>query len=163
MRRALLVTAGTAAGVAAVLIYAPSQADTGNSDTVDVAGPSVAASQAAGSPTEPSSPSAASPSGTQRTIAGPVVQTDFGPVQVEVTVEGTTITAARALQTPDGTPHSVKIAKKAVPVLQQETLAAQSADIAKVSGASYTSDGWQKSLAGALEQITAVTATASAG
>ena len=157
MRRALLVTAGTAAGIAAVLAYAPSQADTGNSDSVEVAEPSVASSPVAGSAAQSSAV------GSQRTIAGPVVQTDFGPVQVELTVEGTTITAARALQTPDGTPRSVKIAKKAVPVLQQETLAAQSADIAKVSGASYTSDGWQKSLAGALEQITSVTATASAG
>jgi uncharacterized protein with FMN-binding domain len=37
-----------------------------------------------------------------------------------------------------------------VPVLRQKTLAAQSSQITGVSGASYTSYGWYKSLVSAL-------------
>jgi uncharacterized protein with FMN-binding domain len=87
-----------------------------------------------------------------RTIAGSTVQTNFGPVQVQITVKGTQIVSATALQTPRGG-RSSSINSQAVPYLIQQTLAAQSATIAGVGGATYTSDGWVQSLQAAIAKI----------
>ena len=87
-----------------------------------------------------------------RKIAGSTIQTQFGPVQVQITVQGTKIIAARALQTPHGGTSSM-INQQAVPYLIQQTLAAQSAAVQGVSGATYTSDGWARSLQSAVSQI----------
>jgi uncharacterized protein with FMN-binding domain len=87
-----------------------------------------------------------------REIAGSTYQTAFGPVQVQITVQGTKIISARALQSPRGG-RSSQISQQAVPYLIQETLAAQSANIQGVGGATYTSDGWAQSLQSALSQI----------
>jgi uncharacterized protein with FMN-binding domain len=146
MRRAILVTAGTAAGLAAVLTYTPRPAQSADLVVAEPA-PTPSASASADS-TAPAAPVA-------QTYTGPLVQTAFGPVQVSVTVEAGKITAADALQTPSADPKSLKIAKTAIPLLQQETLAAQSAEVAVVTGASYTSDGWKQSLAGAIRMIPA--------
>jgi uncharacterized protein with FMN-binding domain len=73
-------------------------------------------------------------------------------VQVQITVQGTKIISARALQSPRGG-RSSQISQQAVPYLIQETLAAQSANIQGVGGATYTSDGWAQSLQSALSQI----------
>jgi uncharacterized protein with FMN-binding domain len=94
----------------------------------------------------------ATPASTNRTIAGSTVQTPFGPVQVQITVQGTKIISARALQTPQGGKSSW-INQQAVPYLIQETLAAQSANIQGVGGATYTSASWAQSLQSALSQI----------
>lgn len=98
--------------------------------------------------------SAATPSatGATRKIDGSTIQTQFGPVQVQITVQGTKIVGATALQTPQGG-RSSWINQQAVPYLVQETLAAQSANIQGVSGATYTSDGWVQSLQSALAKI----------
>ena len=87
-----------------------------------------------------------------RELAGSTYQTPFGPVQVQITVQGTRIISARALQSPSGG-RSSQISQQAVPYLIQETLAAQSANIQGVGGATYTSDGWARSLQSALSQI----------
>jgi uncharacterized protein with FMN-binding domain len=91
-------------------------------------------------------------SGAQRTIAGSTFQTPFGPVQVQITVRGKQIISARALQTPQGGRSSM-INQQAVPYLIQETLAAQSANIQGVGGATYTSEGWMQSLQAALSRL----------
>ncbi|MEU5591967.1 FMN-binding protein [Streptomyces sp. NPDC020298] len=82
-----------------------------------------------------------------RVVAGPTVDTEKGPVQVQVTVEGEKITAVRMLQQPN---HPQTTA--AVPKLVAETLKAQSADIDTVSGATITSEGYRKSLQAALDE-----------
>ncbi|MET7658075.1 FMN-binding protein [Streptomyces sp. NPDC005349] len=88
----------------------------------------------------------------QRTLTGETVQTRYGPVQVEITVDGAKITAARAVRTPSGDRRSQDIASSSVPTLVQETLDAQSARIDTVSGATYTSEGYMTSLQSALDQ-----------
>lgn len=88
----------------------------------------------------------ASPGGTTRVVAGPTVDTEKGPVQVEVTLDGDRIGAVRMLRQPD---HPQTTA--AVPVLIEETLRAQSADVDTVSGATVTSDGYRESLQAALD------------
>jgi len=86
-----------------------------------------------------------------RTVDGPVVDTRYGPVQVEITVAGGKITAATAIELPSGG-RSGAISQYAAPILSSEALAAQSAQIDLVSGATYTSDGYAQSLQSALDQ-----------
>lgn len=73
----------------------------------------------------------------------------YGPVQVRLTLAGSRITGATAVRFPDGTARSRDISSNAVPRLNQETLAAQSADIESVSGT--TSVGYEQSLQSALD------------
>jgi hypothetical protein len=69
-------------------------------------------------------------------------------VQVEITVSNGKITDARALQSPSG--RSDRYSSYAIPILTQQTLAAQSTNIQGASGASYTTYGWRQSLQGAM-------------
>ncbi|MFI6875552.1 FMN-binding protein [Streptomyces sp. NPDC050400] len=102
--------------------------------------------------TSPATGGTGSSSSGTRTITGSTVQTRYGPVQVEVTLDGSRITAARAVRAPDGDPRSRQINASAIPVLVQETLDAQSAHVDTVSGATYTSEGYINSLQSALDQ-----------
>jgi uncharacterized protein with FMN-binding domain len=85
------------------------------------------------------------------TVAGDLVQTQYGPVQVEVTLRSGQITRARALARPSGDGQTDAINSYAIPQLIQETLAAQSARIDTVSGATFTSGGYRQSLQSALD------------
>jgi uncharacterized protein with FMN-binding domain len=89
--------------------------------------------------------------GAARTVTGDVAQTQYGPVQVRVTVSGGRIVRADAVQAPKGG-HSDEVTATAVPKLGQEAVAAQSADIDAVSGATYTSAGYRQSLQSALDR-----------
>ncbi|MGW0814395.1 FMN-binding protein [Streptomyces viridiviolaceus] len=129
MKRALPVLVLSVAGLIPVWRYAPAQ------QTAPPAG------SAAPSP----APSASTAPGSD-VVAGPVVDTDKGPVQVEVTFEDDRITAVRMLQQPD---HPQTTA--AVPQLIEETLQAQSADVDTVSGATVTSEGYKESLQAAID------------
>ncbi|TDO48344.1 FMN-binding protein [Kribbella sp. VKM Ac-2571] len=80
-----------------------------------------------------------------------MVDTQYGPVQVEITVRGGRITKARALQHPSGDGTTDQINSYAVPQLNHEALAAQSANIDTVSGATFTSGGYRESLQSALD------------
>jgi uncharacterized protein with FMN-binding domain len=92
-------------------------------------------------------------SGSTQTVDGPVESNRWGNVQVEVTVDDGRITDVTLLQVPDSHGHSVEINDRAVPVLEQETLSAQSAHIDMVSGATDTSQGYITSLQAALDQL----------
>ncbi|WP_406054717.1 FMN-binding protein [Kribbella sp. NBC_00889] len=85
------------------------------------------------------------------TVAGDVVQTQYGRLQVEISVQGGEITRARALARPSGDGQTDAINSYAVPQLDQESLAAQSAQIDTVSGATFTSQGYRQSLQSALD------------
>ena len=74
------------------------------------------------------------------------------PVQVTATVKGSTITDVTAIASPNGDGQSARISAYAIPQLQQQAVAAQSASISGVSGASYTSQGFEQSLQSALAQ-----------
>lgn len=93
------------------------------------------------------------PTGTTRTVTGPVVQTPFGSVQVRVTSDGGRITNVTAVQLPKDTGYSNLLSQTAGPQLRREALAAQTAHIDAVSGATYTSDGYARSLQSALDQL----------
>jgi uncharacterized protein with FMN-binding domain len=80
------------------------------------------------------------------------VDTRYGPVQVRIDVSGGKISKIDVLQYPNGMQRDQDINSYALPVLNQEALAAQSAQIDAVSGATYTSDGYTQSLQSALDQ-----------
>ncbi len=86
-------------------------------------------------------------------VTGPTVNTQWGPVQVQLTVDGGgTITDVSVLKYPNGNGRDVQIANYALPRLIQSTLNAQSANIDMVSGATFTSYGYVQSLQGAIDQ-----------
>jgi uncharacterized protein with FMN-binding domain len=82
------------------------------------------------------------------TFTGNVVNVRYGNVQVKITVENGKITDAQAVQAPTG--RNDRWTQMAVPILRQQTLHAQSAQINGASGASFTSYGWYTSLVSAL-------------
>jgi len=119
----------------------------------------------AGATTQPaasqSATATASPAATQTTapvtstvkdgtFTGPSVNVNYGNVQVMITVSNGKITDAVAVKAPKG--KNDRYTNMAVPILKQQTLQAQSANIQGASGASYTSYGWFKSLQGAMAQ-----------
>lgn len=88
--------------------------------------------------------------GTQ-VLTGDAAQTQYGPVQVRVTVSGGRITDVEALQAPKGG-RSDQVTADAVPRLNRAAVAAGTADIDAVSGATYTSAGYTQSLQSALDR-----------
>ncbi|HSP36197.1 MAG TPA: FMN-binding protein [Frankiaceae bacterium] len=85
-----------------------------------------------------------------RAVTGQPIDIGYGIVQVRLTLQGGRITDVSTLQTPSGG-RSGSIASYAVPQLRTEVLAAQSTNIDTVSGASYTSDGYARSVQSALD------------
>lgn len=85
------------------------------------------------------------------TVDGPTVNTRFGPVQVEVVINNGRITDIKALQLPDGDRRSASISTRVEPTLRSQALQAQSAGINGVSGATYTSIAYARSLQAALD------------
>lgn len=73
-----------------------------------------------------------------------------GQLQVQITVDGGKITAINTPVIPTG--RNAQYANRALPTLTQEALAAQSATIQAVSGASYISAAWKESLASAISK-----------
>ena len=94
----------------------------------------------------PAAPRPAAP----RTVLGRPENNPYGVVQVRLTLVGTRITDVRAVQLPSGG-RSSEIAAYAAPRLRSEVLAAQSASIDSVSGASYDSEGYARSVQSALD------------
>lgn len=87
-----------------------------------------------------------------KTYDGDTVQTRWGPVQVRITVQDGKITASEAIVYPNGNHEDVQINSAALPVLSQEAVQQQSADIDMVSGATVTSEGYLSSLQSAIDQ-----------
>ncbi|AZQ38197.1 FMN-binding protein [Streptomyces cyaneochromogenes] len=131
MKRAIPVLVLSIAGLVPVWLYEPSLGTVAESAT-PASTPSASSSAASGS------------GGT--VVKGSTVQTDKGPVQVQVTFAGTKIASVKMLQQPN---HPQTTA--AVPKLVAQTLEAQSADIDTVSGATITSDGYRESLQAAID------------
>jgi uncharacterized protein with FMN-binding domain len=158
MRRAVLTLAGTAAGLAALLSFkthspaaaAPAAPAASTPETsAAAASPTMASSGAT-----PAMPKSGASTAT-RTVTGSAAMTPYGPMQVKITLAGQRITKATVVQQTDDGTESQQIDSFAIPKLTSETIAAQSARIDAVSGASYTSSGYIKSLQSALDQAKA--------
>ncbi len=144
MRRIALWFVSTVAAVTLLFGYKTSLSGPSVPSTTTVA---AAAAAAAPAPSTGAATSAAT-----TTVTGSTAQTRWGPVQVAITVAGGKITAVDVPVYPDGNGRDEEINARALPVLVQETLSAQSADIDMVSGATVTSDGYLQSLQSALDQ-----------
>lgn len=153
LRRVLLSAAATVTGVVLLLSLKPhTQQPSVVQATVNPGSSSPAPVAGGASPSPSGSPAAGSTAGGVRTVDGETVQTDFGPVQVQITLTGSKITAVNVLQVPDEGRREQEIVAFAVPQLTQEALDAQSAGIDTVSGATYTSEGYIRSLQSALDK-----------
>ena len=123
MKRALLIAGGTVGGLGAVLVVTPPNFSKTAPVAVDTAAQS---------------------------FTGVEVSTRYGPVQVKIMVKNGKIVDAQTVQAPTGS--SDRYTQMSVPVLRERTIAAQSANVQAVSGASFTSYGWSQSLASAIAQ-----------
>jgi uncharacterized protein with FMN-binding domain len=149
MRRITLWLFSTVAALVLLFSYRTST-DSGGTGTATAA----AAAPAPTGTTETPAPAGTSGSGTSNgteTYSGSVAQTRWGPVQVTITVSGGKITDVAVPTYPNGNHRDEEINAYALPVLTQETMSAQSADIDTVSGATVTSDGYKESLQAALD------------
>lgn len=130
----------------------PGTATAGTGAAPGAAPPGVVSATTAPSPGTSATPAPASTGRAQDVTAnGTVAQTRWGPVQVQVHIASGKIVDVVALQVPDGNGRDYEINSYAVPQLRQEVLAAQSANIDTVSGATVTSDGYRESLQAALD------------
>ncbi|HEY2702483.1 MAG TPA: FMN-binding protein [Candidatus Dormibacteraeota bacterium] len=84
--------------------------------------------------------------------SGEDVSMRYGDVQVRVVVSGGRITDVQAVQLPSDRSRSAYISQVAGPMLHDEVLTAQSAQIDTISGATYTSDAYAQSVQAALDQ-----------
>jgi uncharacterized protein with FMN-binding domain len=143
MRRSPIVLTATVAGTAGVLAF-------------HAHSPAIQTATAATASTSTSSTSSErSKSGTTAsgTATGEAVDTQYGAAQVRVTVENGKIVKVEALQLQGNDPRSVQISSSAEPILQQEVLSRQTADVDAVSGATFTSASYMQSLQSALDKL----------
>lgn len=177
MKRTPLVLGGTVAGLFGVLMFHTTPAHSSFSTlpsasaTSGASGASASASSKSSSKKSSSKKSSsrkksgqgsagASPAASgsaasaTRTATGPQVNYSWGVLSVKVTVSGKKITSVGIASIDDGgNPRSEMIDQQAIPLLEQQAMQAQSANIQGVSGASYTTQGFQQSLQGALQSL----------
>jgi uncharacterized protein with FMN-binding domain len=150
MRRAPIVLAATAAGLAAVLSFKPHEPAL---PSATAATPSASATPGAGSGAVSGSGSGSGSTTGTTTATGDAIETRYGNAQVRVTVSGGKITRIEALQLQGNDPKSVAISTSAEPLLRESALARQSAAIDAVSGATITSASYGASLQSALDKL----------
>jgi uncharacterized protein with FMN-binding domain len=159
VKRAPIVIGSTAAGVALLLTFHTShsslQIKSASGTTPEGSGSTPATTpQSTGSAPESTSPSTTAPASTSsRTATGSDVQYRYGEIELEVTTSGSKITNVTILKDDATDGRSYQINSEAVPILQSETISAQSSQIDGVSGATYTSQAYVQSLQSALDQL----------
>jgi uncharacterized protein with FMN-binding domain len=150
MRRVFLAAISTVAGLTMLLSFksrsttsVPTHAALAPATTGTTVGGT------SGSTGTSASPSTTATTGTQ-TVTGTAGQTRYGPVQVQITVTNGQLSAVNAIEYPTGSGRDAQINSYAIPQLNQEAVAAKSAKIDMISGATYTSTGYINSLQSAL-------------
>ena len=160
MKRAPIVISATVAGLAGVLAFHTTPAKlslgalptAGDGQTASSPDPASSSGHraAAAKRTSRSSPTSAR----TRSATGPSVNYSYGVMSVKVSVSGSKIVNVRVASIDDGgNPRSQSIDQQAIPILEQEVMQAQNANIQGVSGASYTSAGFTQSLQSALHSL----------
>lgn len=164
----MIVIAATVAGLVGLLSFHTPPAHLGLSSLSGTSATQVAPSTSttAGSPPAPSTttpgttpastvvaPPTTAPA-TTRTVIGDSVNYSWGVLAVSVTATGHTITKVGIASLNDGgNPRSQSIDQQSIPILEQQAMQVQNANIQGVSGASYTSSGFQQSLQSALSKL----------
>ncbi|MGC4764418.1 FMN-binding protein [Micromonospora sp. DT46] len=106
-------------------------------------------------PSAPRTTTKPPPAPTTRTVTGPVVENEYGNVQVQITLSGTRIVDVVALELPEETAQSDQRSEQVDGrysggsglVVQR-----QSADVDTVSGATATSTSYKRSLQAAIDR-----------
>ncbi len=149
MRRITLWLLSTVAAVVLLFSYRTSTMGTGTGTSA--AAPGGDPTAAGGTGGTGNAGGAATSTDGGKSYQGSVAQTRWGPVQVTITVSSGKITAVSVPTYPNSNGRDREINARALPILKQETLAAQNADIDSVSGATVTSNGYKQSLQAALD------------
>jgi uncharacterized protein with FMN-binding domain len=174
MKRALIIGTGTVMGVAAVLALNPEGGAAASGNLPNIAPSSAtdslttasgtsgnsnvgSTSNAANSPNSGTTSGLgtaanSSKSGLTKTVTGSAVDVGYGIVQVKAVIKSGKLVDVKALSLPNGDGQSLRIARQAFPLLVKQAIVAQSANVAGIGGASYTSYGFQKSLSSALSK-----------
>lgn len=159
MKRSVIVTGAAMVGVAWIVSYKVTPHTAGLASTLPAQSPSPA--QPSQSPSDSASPSSTpsagpspspSPTGVSGTFTGADFPNRFGDVQVKVIITNGRITDVQPIQMPQDRAQSAYISQVAGPMLHDEVIQAQSAQIDIISGATYTSESYAQSVESALQQ-----------
>jgi len=163
MTRYPLVIGVTVAGLAGVLAYHTSSATeqapvqplrTPSSSQPGGSGTSAPVTSPPTTPTSATPPTTAPPHVSAPTSAtGATEQYGYGQLSVQVTMSGAKITNVQIASLSTAETYSQQLARQVAPILRREVLTAQSAQIASVSGATYTSQAYAASLQSALDKL----------
>ncbi len=83
---------------------------------------------------------------------GPPADAYYGIIQIQALVQGGQLTALKVLKYPSDRRTSININRQALPMLRDEAISAQSANVDIISGATLTSRAFIQSLRGALKK-----------
>jgi len=148
-RAAWYVIAGTVAGFAGVL----GLHGRAGPPSVAAAAPKPTTGGASAAPSKSAGTGSASLSGPTRQVSGVLEQYGYGELSVVVTVHGSQITGVSVPVLRTAEPYSQQLAVQVLPMLKSEVLAAHSARINAVSGATYTSQAYAASIQSALDKL----------
>ena len=146
----LLVSFRTPPSALPSAAVAPSSTSTSASPTATTT-PSGAPPSGGTSPTPTATPTPAASGLRSGTFTGQTYSDQYGNLQVQVVISGGRITDVKVVQSPNDNPQSAYIASVAMPLLRQEVLQAQSAQINILSGATYDSQSYAPSVQSALD------------
>lgn len=156
MRRVALAVVSTVVALVLLLSFKSHTSNAVVSPSAAVSTPvagSASDSTSSGSPSTSGSAatSTARKTASKRVVTGSAVSTRYGPVQVRITIENGKLAEVSAIDYPNNDPRDAQINSYAIPVLNQEAVAAGNSTINMVSGATYTSEGYIQSLQSALD------------
>ncbi len=173
MKRAQYVVGGTVVGLAGLLSFHSSAVNLSLGSLSAATVPTQPTTTTTGAPTPttvprgggakpgstttsapPTTTTTTAPPAASRSATGPSVNYNYGVLSVKVTASGSKITNVSIASINDGgNPYSQYVDKQSIPILEQEVMSAQSANVQGVSGASYTTAGFEQSLQSALSKL----------
>ena len=151
MKRTPIVLAATAAGLATVLGFHTQKMS--SNVLSGLSGASGAGTTPTSSPSGAGSGTSTTTAAGTRTALGADVQYRYGELELQVTATGGRITNVQPAIDTAFDPRSSQVNSYAEPLLQSQTLQAQSANINGVSGATFTSQAYVQSLQAALDKL----------
>jgi uncharacterized protein with FMN-binding domain len=156
MKRVLAALFGTLTGLVMLLNFKTHGSATSSTPpAITATGPDTTSSGAGASSTPAVSTSrsaAKSSTASTKTVTGNSVDTQWGPVQVRITIKNGKLAGVTAIDYPWNNGRDEEINSYAIPALNKEAVAAGNAQIDMISGATYTSTGYLQSLQSALDR-----------
>ena len=145
--------AGAVAGFGGVLGLHSGQAATPTHPQSEIGPLPTEPAPASGKTAAPPAGPKGAATGAARTATGALVGYGYGELSVTVTVHGSQVTAVSVPVLRTAEQYSQQLAQQAIPMLRSEVLAAHSAHIQGVSGATYTSEAYAQSIQSALDKL----------